>query len=91
MSFSENAKKVVTDATGNFVKASGEFVETSKIKYKIYDAGIDRKRLLEKLGRLVYAQHMSGVEDYENKRERLCSDIAEIEGYIKNLKEKLNK
>ncbi len=89
MSFTENAKKVVTDTAESVVKASGEFVENSKLKYKIYDAGIDKKRLLEKLGKLVYAEHRGEVEDYADKKEKLCTEIADIDEYIDQLKNQI--
>ena len=90
MSFAENAKKIVSDTADNVVKASSELIENSKLKYKIYDAGIDKKRLFEKLGKLVYAEYMGNVE-LSGEKDELCSEIREIEAYIEAMKEKLEK
>ena len=90
MSFTENAKKIVSDTADNVVKASSELIENSKLKYRIYDVGIDKKRLFEKLGKLVYAEYI-GNEELSEDKERICADIREIETYIKEMKEKLEK
>ncbi len=90
MSFAENARKIMVDTADNVVKASGEFYEKSKLKYKIYDAGIDRKRLLAKLGKLTYNEFLGQDADAE-KKEQLCEEIRDIESYINGMKEKLNK
>ncbi len=89
MSFTENAKKVITNTAETVVKASGEFVENSKTKYKIYDAGIDQKRLFEKLGKLVFEDFKNENGDFDGEKETLCAEILEIEGYIQQLKEQI--
>ena len=90
MSFTENAKKIVTDTADNVVKASSELIVNAKLKYRIYDAGIDKKRLLEKLGQLSYAEYMGEAESSDEKEE-LCTKIRELDSYINEMKEKLNK
>lgn len=90
MSFTENAKKIVSDTADTVVKASSELIENSKLKYKIYDAGIDKKRLLEKLGALSYAE-FKGEEADSAEKEALCTEICEITAYIDSMKEKLGK
>ena len=90
MSFAENAKKILTETTENVVKASSEFIETSKIKYRIYDSKIDLKRLFEKLGRISYAEFCEDV-DMSEEKEEIYLKISELEKYIEELNEKLSR
>ncbi len=86
----ENAKKVVTDAADTVVKASGDFIEKTKVKYRIYDTKIDIKRLYEELGKIAYEDYKND-EDSENEKERIYVEIREKEMYLKELNEKLDK
>ena len=85
----ENAKKVVTDAADTVVKASGEFIEKTKIKYRIYDTKIDIKRLYEELGKVAYADYKN-EENSEEEKERIFAEIKEKELYLEELNEKLD-
>ena len=88
MSFTENAKKIVVNTAETVVKASGEIIESSKTKYKIYDAKIDLKKAFEDLGKAFYKEYITG-ENLEEKREDICVKIREIESYIEDLEERL--
>ena len=89
MSFAENAKKIVVNTAETVVKASGDILENSKLKYKIYDAKIDLKKAFEDLGKAFYTEYITG-ENLEDEREDICVKIREIKNYIENLEERLN-
>ncbi len=88
MSFAENAKKIVVNTAETVVKASGDILENSKIKYKIYDAKIDLKKAYEDLGKAFYTEYTTG-ENLEQEREDICVKIREIKSYIEDLENKL--
>lgn len=90
MSFVDNAKKIVTDTAENVVKASGELIENSKIKYRLFDANIDIKKLYEKLGKYVYDEYNTD-EDFSTEKEDICVQIKELKAYIDELNEKVNR
>ncbi len=83
----EKAKKMATDVAETVVKASGEIIEKSKTKYRIYDAGIDLRRLFEKLGKAVYEDYKNDGTESE-KIQNICTEIREKELYIESLSEK---
>ena len=89
MSFAENAKKIVVNTAETVVKASGDILENSKLKYKIYDAKIDLKKAFEDLGKAFYTEYITG-ENLEDEREDICVKIREIKNYIEDLEERLN-
>ena len=86
MSFTENAKKIVVNTAETVVKASGDILENSKLKYKIYDAKIDLKKAFEDLGRAFYTEYITG-ENLEDEREDICVKIREIKSYIEDLRD----
>ncbi len=90
MSFSDNAKKIFTETAESVVKASGDIIEASKNKYRLYDAKIDLKKLFEKIGKISYKEYVDGVEITEEKEE-LFVQIRELEAYIEELSEKVGR
>lgn len=90
MSFSDNAKKIFTETAESVVKASGDIIETSKNKYRLYDAKIDLKKLFEKIGKISYEEYVDGT-DMIAEKEELFIQIRELEAYIKELTEKLGR
>ena len=90
MSFTENAKKIFTETAESVVKASGDILENSKNKYRIYDAKIDLKKLFEKLGQLSDKEYTDDV-DLSAEKEELSIQIKELELYIEELTEKVSR
>ncbi len=90
MSFTENAKKIFTETAESVVKASGDILENSKNKYRIYDAKIDLKKLFEKLGQLSYNEYTENT-DLSSDKEELFIQIKELELYIEELSEKVSR
>ena len=90
MSFTENAKKILTETTETVVKASGDIIELSKNKYRIYDSKIDLKRLFEKLGQIVYEEKTEDT-DLSEEKEELYEKIEELEAYIEDLTKKISR
>ena len=82
MDYWESLKKTTADMSYMVAKKTGEFVETSKIKYRIYDLKAEIKKIQTKIGHEVYTAYAE---------EREVSDIIEEKcREIDTLKEKLD-
>lgn len=90
MSFTENAKKIFAETAESVVKASGDILENSKNKYRLYDAKIDLKKLFEKFGQISYKEYTDDIDLSEDKEELLVQ-IRELELYIEELSEKVSR
>jgi len=84
----QDVKRVVGDAAQKVVQKSGEAVEYTKLKYKIFDIQNDINKIFTRMGRDVYASYNGGnVEDADI--EKNCQLIDEKKSEIEALEEKL--
>ncbi len=85
MDFLENVKNVVTDTAQVVIKKSGELIESSKVKYEIFDLKNDIKKLYAEIGKLTYLAVMHNEENADEIQLK-CDIIAEKSAKIEALK-----
>ncbi len=85
MEFLESVKNVVTDAAQIVVKKSGELIESSKVKYAIFELKGDIKKLYEEIGQLTY-QTIESDGDYAQDIQAKCAIITAKLAKIEHLK-----
>ncbi|MEG1880276.1 MAG: zinc ribbon domain-containing protein [Oscillospiraceae bacterium] len=81
MDFLENVRIVLENATKVVVKKSGEIIDSSKIKYAIFDLNSDIKKLYSEIGEAVYNSRYTDA-DASDKVEELCQSIKEKQDEI---------
>lgn len=92
MDFLGNVKKMVTDTTQTVVKKSGEVLETTKIKYGIFNLKNDIDLIYKEIGKEIYNKFETGddVFDSVNSKCELIreknKEIAQMEKEIANVK-----
>lgn len=74
MDFMENVKNIVADTAETVAKKSGELLETSKLKYAIFELKNDVRKLYGEIGKLTY-QSMTGGEDYMEEVQMKCDIV----------------
>ncbi len=88
MDFMENMKNVVADTAQTVAKKTGELIESSKIKYAIFDLKTDIKKLFSQIGETYYKNQKNGVQEEETLQE-LCDLIEAKYAKIETLTAKL--
>ena len=90
MDYLANLRKTTTDVTYKVVKKTEEIIETSKIKYRIYDVKAEIEKVQAQIGKEVYAAY---VEDRELSEviEEKCHEIDKMKEKLEELKAMLQK
>lgn len=92
MDFLDNIKKIVTDTAQTAVKKSGEILESTKIKYSIFDLKNDIDIIYREIGEEIYDkfENESDVFDSVNQKCELIREkkkmIAKLEMEIADIK-----
>jgi len=86
--FLSNMTKLLSDTTEKVILKTGEFVETSKIKYSIFDAKNDIEKLCTEMGQKVYAGYLND-ENVGEFIEEKCHEIDKLNEKIKKLEAEL--
>ena len=89
MDYFSNLKKATADVTYKVVKKTEDIVETSKIKYRIYDLKNEVKKIQTEIGKEVYSAYAEEREvsgDIEDK----CRELDELYEKIEALSEQLD-
>lgn len=89
MDYLTNLKKTTTDVTYKVVKKTEEFIETSKLKYRIYDLKMEIEKVQKQIGCEVYNAYLEEREVSDVVEEK-CHKIDELKEKMEILKAKLN-
>ncbi len=88
MDFLSNMQKFLTNTTEIVVQKTGELVETSKVKYSIFDIRNDIEKICTEIGEKIY----EGYRNEENVAEFIeekCLEIDKLNEKMELLKKKL--
>ena len=90
MDYWESLKKTTADMSYMVAKKTGEFVETSKIKYRIYDLKAEIKKIQTQIGHEVYTAYAEEREVSDIIEEK-CREIDALKEKLDELTEMLKK
>ena len=88
MDFMDNLKKAVTDTANAAAKKTGELVETSKIKYSMYDLKNEIEKIYTEIGRELYIARGEDRNISDSVMEK-CEKIDALNEQLGELKSKL--
>ncbi len=88
MDFLTNLKRMFMGTTRTVAQKTGEIVETTKVKYSIFDAKGEIEQIYTDMGREIYKGYAEGysVADYIEEK---CYKIDELREKMEALKEQL--
>ena len=90
MDYWSSLKKTTADVSYKVVKKTEEFVEASKIKYRIYDVKAAIKKIQTQIGSEVYLAYAEGRELSDVVEEK-CREIDALKEKLDELTALLNK
>jgi len=90
MDYWSSLKKTTADVSYKVVKKTEEFVETSKIKYRIYDVKAEIKKIQTQIGREVYMAYAEEREISDVVEEK-CREIDALKEQLEKLTAMLHK
>ena len=88
MDYLSSLKKTTTDMTYKVVKKTEELIETSKLKYRIYDLKMEMEKIQKQIGSEVYNAYVEEREVSDTVEEK-CRKIDELKEKMDVLKAKL--
>ena len=88
MDYLSSLKKTTTDMTYKVVKKTEELIETSKLKYRIYDLKMEMEKIQKQIGSEVYNAYVEEPEVSDTVEEK-CRKIDELKEKMDVLKAKL--
>lgn len=96
MDFLDNVKKIVTDTAQTAVKKSGEIIESTKIKYNIFDLKNDIDKIYREIGEEIYNKFENEADVFDSVTQKcelikeknkmiaqLEKEIAELKNFVK--------